>query len=133
VVESGSFVQQTLSGTQNGKDDMPMPGVSMTTAQGTTQQSRTLRQGNLALGGAGQGLQMNALVPIRSNMSSVGVVFIEDIGNRHGRDTAYCRQELDQFGSQLGLMIERKTGLSTSSEADDGANAIYQPASYTLE
>jgi len=84
------------------------------------------------------GLQMSALVPMRSNHDVLGVVFIEDIGNQFGRDTTYCRQELDQFGSQLALMIERKTGLEASDAPEQQsttmtANAIYQPASYTME
>jgi tetratricopeptide (TPR) repeat protein len=98
-------------------------------------QSRTQRQGrnDLGSGAGGYGLQMSALVPIRANMSSIGVIFIEDVGNHQKRDTAFCRQELDQFGSQLGLMIERKSSFATSSDDGHVANAIYQPASYTLE
>jgi hypothetical protein len=107
--------------------------------------SRTVQADGTAA--PGQALQMSALVPMRSNTDSLGVVFIEDIGNQLGRDTTYSRQELDQFGSQLAIMIERKTGAEGSVSpghvpaprsnhgrtGSQAANAVYQPASYTLE
>jgi serine/threonine protein kinase len=100
--------------------------------------SRTHRSMTMAPGGPSSALQMSALIPMRAHFQSLGVVFIEDIGNQHNRDTTYCRQELDQFGSHLGLLLERKTGADFSTGnlpgvPDGVANAIYQPASYTLE
>ncbi len=106
----------------------------------STQKSKTLGTSMGDRGGGGGVLQMSALVPLRANFQSLGVVFIEDVGSKHGKETAFGRQELDQFGSQLGIMIERKTGFELSSQAPTEqpgrvqvANAIYQPASYTLE
>jgi len=84
-------------------------------------------------------MPMSALMPMRSHLSSIGAVFVEDIGNLQGRDTVFCRQELDQFGSQLALMLERKSGIEgTRLKTEHGAlaassNAMYQSASYTLE
>ena len=84
-------------------------------------------------------MPMSALIPMRSHVSSLGAIFVEDIGNLLGRDTTFCRQELDQFGSQVALMLERKSGIEgTRLKTDDGslassANAMYQSASYTLE
>lgn len=91
------------------------------------------------LGGSGQyksqRLQMSALIPIRTDFESVGVVFIEDIGELHNRDTTLCRHELDQFGAQLGIMIERKSSWAFNPPENDSkvAKAYYQSASYTLE
>src|SRR5690606_16778197 len=58
---------------------------------------------------AGKALQMSALVPMRSDFDSLGVIFLENVRNLQGRDTAYSRQELDQFGAQLAIFLERKT------------------------
>ena len=93
-------------------------------------------------------IKFSALVPLRVHTESIGLVLIEDFINIAGRDPAYCRHELDQFGSQLALMIERKAGAflsqgsgesgSGGGGASPGAathteNAIYQPGTYTME
>lgn len=55
-------------------------------------------------------LQMSALIPIRFNGKSLGVITMENIAPNLARDTTYSRYELDQFGSQLGLLFARKRG-----------------------
>lgn len=92
----------------------------------------------LPISRAASQMQMSALVPMRALNQNMGVIFVEDIRSEMGRDTAYSRQELDQFGAQLSLLVERKTGLETSLWADSqvsssGENATYQPATFTLE
>jgi hypothetical protein len=55
------------------------------------------------------------------------------------RDTTYCRQELDQFGAQVGLMLEHKISDEiTIPQPADGFGLIgqengYFPATYSLE
>ncbi len=127
VMPGRAEAPQDMTTSVNRTTGVPLTGTS-------TQRSTVL--GSRAAATGGSTLQMSALVPMRSNHNSLGVVFCEDIGNQHGKDTTFSRQELDQFGSQIGIMIERKTGFESSTSltpVSNTANAIYQPASYTLE
>src|SRR5690606_5149938 len=67
---------------------------------------------------------------------SLGVIFIEEIEARHDRDKIYSRSELDQFGSQMAMMVERKTAdnlFVAAGTSVETANAIYQPGTFTME
>jgi tetratricopeptide (TPR) repeat protein len=85
-------------------------------------------QGNLA---------MSALVPLRSDFDSLGVIFLENVSNLHGRDSTVTRHELDQFGAQIGILVERKirdnVRTPETSYLEESCKATYQPASFTLE
>jgi serine/threonine protein kinase len=99
-----------------------------------TQKNRGLTSAPSQAGGGN--LAMSALVPLRCNFVSLGVIFVEDIGNHTGKDTTYCRHELDQFGAQIGMLIERKSAFETSVDTTgrtDVVSVVYQPASCTLE
>jgi hypothetical protein len=76
-----------------------------------------------------QSMAMSALVPLCSHDNITGIIFIEDMVSLNNRDRSWCRSELDRFGSQLALLIERKSGVSDSNTA----NAIYQPSTFTME
>lgn len=51
----------------------------------------------------GQG-RMNLIVPIPLNNSNIGIIFVEEIHLQEGLN-ATSRQDLDYFGSQLGLIL----------------------------
>jgi hypothetical protein len=99
-----------------------MPSESRSSVLGASNQQKVHR------------LQMSALIPLRTDFGTVGVVFIEDIGELHNRDTTLCRHELDQFGAQLAIMIERKAPSSVSlTEEQYVPRNSYQAASFNLE
>lgn len=126
--------------TQRAEDVGATSALTGSVGGGSTRRSKHLDGDGAPASPAGGGLAMSALVPLRSNFNSLGVIFVEDVSLKdtaRGRDTAHARAELDQFGSQLGILIERKTGAEVATAPEGGpapaANAIYQPASYTLE
>lgn len=76
-------------------------------------------------------MSMNALVPIRMGRGGMGMIFIERVQSRHGLSTLASRQELDLFGAQLALLLERKAlPLAASS---DQSLAAYRPGACHLE
>jgi len=86
-----------------------------------------------------QSLQISALVPIRSESGSLGVIFIEDVGDLNNRDTTQCRHELDFFGAQAGLLVQRKHLVRDqlvgreSSERSPAQDFIYKSGSFNIE
>ncbi len=83
-------------------------------------------------------MQMSALVPLRTLSHNMGVLFLEDVRSEAGRDTAFSRGELDQFGSQMSLLLERKAGLDTTiwtefDPSQGGDGVTYQQATFSLE
>jgi hypothetical protein len=80
-------------------------------------------------------LGMNALVPVRYGDKSLGVIFVESIDFGGGIATK-ARQELDQFGVHLGLIVQRKARFGEY--LPDGLyvqkpTAVYEPGTYHLE
>ena len=57
-----------------------------------------------------QSIPMNALIPIRYGDKSLGVVFLDNITIAQGIATTN-RLELDQFGAQLGILVQRKADI----------------------
>ncbi len=106
-------------------------------SQRTNDVSGTVRNPGKMDPAPNQSMAMSALVPLCSHDNITGIIFIEDMVSLNNRDRSWCRSELDRFGSQLALLIERKSGLDASAQPISGspstANAIYQPATYTME
>lgn len=79
-------------------------------------------------------LSMSALVPLRSNFSTLGVLFLEDIGNFSNRDTTFSRYELDCIGTQLAMLIERKLIRPVAGNSDVAiVQPVYQSGTCNIE
>ena len=82
-------------------------------------------------------LQMSAIIPIRADISSIGIIYMENINSLQHRDSTVTRHELDQFGSQLGILIDRKAKVEwehdKSTIVEEASKATYQSGSFSLE
>ncbi len=72
--------------------------------------------------------QMNALVPVKGASGNLGLLFLQGL-NTHDHNSSKWRDELDQLGSQIGLLCERKaSNLPLEMRAPH-----YQPGEFVLE
>jgi serine/threonine protein kinase len=78
---------------------------------------------------------MNALVPIRFGEQNLGVLLLDKVRTK-GQDTTQARHDLDQFGSQLGIMVHEKSDLDYirhMAPCENGEVKPYSPGEYLLE
>ncbi len=82
-------------------------------------------------------LSMNALIPMRATNGNFGVLFVEGIDLSH-RESSQYRHELDSFGGQMGILIERKQPQLVAATLPEhgqtiSLSAVFLPGQYTLE
>ncbi len=84
---------------------------AMTSVIAGTKPARTGDMGQHELKGQAP---INALIPLRSGIHGIGILFIENLNSLFNRSSAESRVELENFAAQLALLIERKSNVELS-------------------